>query len=87
MHLQSLDVESGLARLIEDGLVESGKGEWWHGNLALTCVGEEQVPSGRVVAREVRGMGERGLMLFLLGRVGSRVGFGIGLIGVDVFEV
>ena len=87
LHLQCLNIESRLSGSVQDGLVESGEGEGRNSDLALTRVGEEKVPAGRVVAREVGSVSERGLMLLLLGGVWTSVGLGVGLVGVDVFEV
>lgn len=66
---------------MEKGFVEGGEGEWRDGHFVESGVGEEDVPAGGVVTREVRGEGEGRLEGFFFG---GRGGGGIGGVGVGV---
>lgn len=85
LSLESLHVERGLSVGVEDGLVKGGKCEGRDSHLSLLAVGQEDVPSGRVVAGITGSKSERGknsvTLLVLLESIE------IALDGVGVLEV
>lgn len=95
LHLEGLDVESGLAGLVEQGFVERGEGEGRHGHLALLGVRQEDVPPGRVVAGQVRRVSQGrldGLLAVVLLALAVAVLAAhecveVVLVGVDVFQI
>lgn len=102
LHLESLDVESGLAVGVEEGLIEGSESEGRNGHLALLGVGQEDMPPGRVVAGQVGGVSEGRLdgfdLLFdldavdelgglVLGGFAAHDGVEVIFVGVNVFEI